>query len=115
MIPRPKKPPRPAGDNPLLRRAFDRDLRSDVFADPDFLSDAHPSRQSRVYREWLRHHGINPDTGAMTAAGIAFFTTLIEEQNARNRQRRAHRQASASMANVRHQQKRSIFRGFSGA
>jgi hypothetical protein len=99
----PKKPPRPAGDNPLLRAAFERDLRADAFVDPDFLSDAHPSRQSRVYREWLLHRGIDPDSGKMTEQGVAFFKTLIEEQNAVNRAKRSSRTAARrGMSRARH-------------
>ena len=31
------------------------------------------------FRSWLRHHGIDPKTGKMTLAGLAFFRSLAAD------------------------------------
>jgi hypothetical protein len=38
-----------------------------------------------AYVAWLRAHGIDPETGRMTAEGLAFFKTLLDEQHPRSR------------------------------
>lgn len=30
------------------------------------------------FRSWLRHHGIDPDTGRMTVDGLAFFQACLD-------------------------------------
>jgi hypothetical protein len=40
------------------------------------------------YADWLHSKGIDPQTGAMTPQGLAFFEELVAEQNARNRAKR---------------------------
>jgi hypothetical protein len=76
LHPRPK---RLLGDNALLRAHF-----REVFA-----SD--PNEDRITYARWLRAEGIDPDSGRMTAEGLAFFRSVIEEANARNRSRRVTR------------------------
>jgi hypothetical protein len=41
------------------------------------------------YAHWLRTRGIDPDTGKMTAAGIAFFKSLLDEDRSAKSRRRA--------------------------
>jgi hypothetical protein len=73
------------GDNPLLRRNFE--LNQGVpfyelerpYAVPHFRA-----RVDALYHEWLRSKGIDPETGKMTVAGLAFFRTLVEDENAQN-------------------------------
>ena len=79
---RPKKPPRLAGDNPLLRAAYHTEI------------NAFPPRTTFPYPDWLHTHGIDPETGNWTERGLAFFKALLEEQNARNRTKRAIRRAA---------------------
>ena len=45
------------------------------------------------YHGWLRSKGIDPDSGKMTLAGLAFFDELLAEQNTRNRAKRRRRAA----------------------
>jgi hypothetical protein len=73
MFRRSPKPPRLAGDNPLLRHRFEAELHT---AELELDDD---------YAEWLRAKGIDPGSGTMTEHGIASFKTLIEEQNTLNR------------------------------
>jgi hypothetical protein len=87
---RPKNLPRLAGDNPLLRAAFARSW--DMH--PRFLRGRLSLGVHEQYAAWLQSKGIEPTTGKMTEQGVAFFKTLIEEQNALNRVKRAHRQAA---------------------
>jgi hypothetical protein len=83
--------PRPAR-RVLLQEAFMRAIQS---------GDASPrSREgtsvSYDYYGWLRSKGIDPDTGKMTLDGFAFFRSLIEQHNARNRPRRDDRRRRAA-------------------
>ncbi len=76
-MPLPRKPKRPPGYNSLLLDAWLRDEESLLDRD-----------------EWLQSKGIDPDTGKMTAAGLAFFQQLVAEQNDRNRAARDRRRAA---------------------
>lgn len=87
---RPKKPPRLAGDNPILRAEFARSWN----VHPSFLRGPLSLGVHQQYAAWLQSKGIEPTTGKMTEQGVAFFKTLIEEQNALNRAKRARRQAA---------------------
>jgi len=72
-----------SGDNPLLRARY----RAELGTVPSFHAleaSGGAEALSSSYRAWLEHHGIDPDTGKMTAAGLAFFNELLLEQNARN-------------------------------
>lgn len=84
MLPR-RRPKRLAGDNPLLKRHFIQELEGKFRAGIPFATN---------YPDWLREHGIDPTTGRMTERGVAFFKTLIEEQNAVNRAKRTARRAA---------------------
>ncbi|MFZ0888200.1 MAG: hypothetical protein WA005_07090 [Candidatus Binataceae bacterium] len=71
----PKHPKRLfAADSALLRQKFAADFHlSGGPADVPSVSDA--------YREWLRDHGIEPESGQMTVAGLAFFKACVEESD----------------------------------
>jgi len=34
-----------------------------------------------AYRDWLHNHGIEPESGQMTDAGLAFFKACLEEDD----------------------------------
>ncbi len=92
------------GDNPLLRRAFERtyDLPERELERRYDVGNYQVNR-SHAYREWLRRKGIDPDTGRMTTPGLSYFRALVQEQNETNRNRRAARiAAQATMPDVRH-------------
>ncbi len=59
-----------AADTPLLRARFAEDLHLSHGA-------ADVPSQLAVYREWLCERGIEPETGRMTAAGLAFFKDCL--------------------------------------
>ncbi len=63
-----------AADTTLLRARF---------ADEFHLSRSAAEVPSRLaaYREWLRERGIEPETGHMTTAGLAFFKACLEQTN----------------------------------
>jgi hypothetical protein len=87
----PRKPKRLhlPGDNPLLRRAFERELGLPLYElERRYNVVQFQVNLNHAYHEWLRAHGIDPDTGKMTDAGVAFFKMLIDEQNAVNRAKR---------------------------
>ncbi len=94
-----RKPKRLAGDNPTLRAAFDLEMRLRMFNldvatnGASILLDI--PRDDRAYADWLREHGIDPETGKMTPHGLAFFEQLLTEQNARNRAERDRRRRAA--------------------
>ena len=54
---------------------------------------AQVSRYADLYRAWLSRHGIDPDTGRMTEAGLALFKACIEGASLRRAER---------MSDVRH-------------
>jgi hypothetical protein len=71
----PKHPKRLfAADTPLLRARF---------AEETHLAGGAVDVPSRLtaYREWLRERGIDPETGRMTTAGLAFFKVCLDEKN----------------------------------
>jgi hypothetical protein len=83
--------PRPA-KRLLLQDAFMKAIRD---------GDVSPRKREGTsveydYHGWLRSKGIDPDTGKMTLDGFAFFRSLIEQQNARNRARRTLRRRRAA-------------------
>lgn len=71
----PKHPKRLFAADILLLRAR--------FADEFHLSRGAADVPSRLaaYREWLRDRGIEPETGHMSTAGLAFFKTCLEKKN----------------------------------
>jgi hypothetical protein len=81
-----RKPKRLAGDNPLLRRTFLHECGIDPAARFNEYPELHGS-----YRAWLSIHGIDPHTGKMTDKGLAFFRSLVTQQNLENRAKRARR------------------------
>jgi hypothetical protein len=99
-----RKPKRLPGDNRLLRHAFVKQQSDDFerffghpLTNPDQL-DAFATRLAEeldlnsfgeTYRAWLTEKGIDPDTGRMTMAGLAFFEELVAQDNERHRNRRA--------------------------
>ncbi len=83
----PKHPKRLfAADTPLLRRRFADEfhLSSGTFDVPSRLA---------AYQEWLRERGIEPETGHMTTAGLAFFKACLEKKNSTRKLRNAGRPA----------------------
>jgi len=95
-----RKPKRLPGDNPLLYERFLAECReraphlpTDAIASPFAIYDrlAEAALLKAGYRTWLRRHGIDPDTGKMTAEGFTLFRSLVEEQNEKNRTRRSRR------------------------
>jgi hypothetical protein len=85
------------GDNPLLRRAFIEKQMAEfervfgrALTDPHRLDllTTELSRDlehnfGRPYRAWLTEKGIDPATGKMTEAGLAFFRSLVERRRER--------------------------------
>ncbi|MFZ0889033.1 MAG: hypothetical protein WA005_11315 [Candidatus Binataceae bacterium] len=71
----PKHPKRLfAADSALLREKFPGDFQlSGGPADVPSVPDA--------YREWLRSHGIDPESGKMTEAGLAFFKACLDKKD----------------------------------
>jgi hypothetical protein len=72
------------GDNPLLRRAFARER--DLGAEP--FHRHFPAALRPDYEGWLCQRGIEPQTGRMTPAGLAFFKSLLDGENRRCRRAR---------------------------
>jgi len=99
------RPKRLAGDHALLRRAFIEEQLAEFkthFGQPlteparleaftDRLAADQADELGEPYRAWLTAKGIDPATGKMTDDGLAFFEQLVNEQNARNRAKRLHR------------------------
>ncbi len=65
-----------AGDAPLFRRTFLHECGIDPAAP---FSDHAELRGS--YRAWLLVHGIDPETGKMTPAGLDFFRELLADEH----------------------------------
>ncbi len=79
-------PPRLRGDNPVFWAAFARAWDMD----PRFMVGRRLSPgTTRVYVEWLRERGIEPETGKMTDEGLAFFKELLDADNDRRKGRNA--------------------------
>lgn len=67
-----------AADSALLREKFAGDAQlSGGAADVPSVSD--------TYRECLRNHGIEPESGQMTDGGLAFFKACLEESDSARR------------------------------
>jgi hypothetical protein len=90
----PKHPKRLfAGDSPLLRKKFAR----------EFQLSGGPAEVTCVpesYREWLLNHGIEPENGHMTEAGLAFFKVCVEDTELTRSRKRG------EVPDVRHRLKR---------
>jgi hypothetical protein len=77
------------GDNPLLRRAFEREFElPDRELERRYYVATFQVQLNQTYRDWLRAKGINPDTGEMTPEGLAFFKMLLDEDRSRKTQLR---------------------------
>ncbi len=70
---RPTRPKAPA----LFRDRYEAELHA---AELDMAAD---------FESWLREHGIEPTTGKMTDAGVAFFKELLDADNERRARMRA--------------------------
>lgn len=68
--------PTPLRSNALFRERYEAELQA---AELDEAAD---------YVEWLRAKGVEPTSGKMTADGLKFFGSLLEERNAANRLKR---------------------------
>jgi len=97
-----KKPKRPIGHNQLLHKRYLLERFTSLSPDDAIYSAEAPDDGSPFtvletyavrtdYRAWLSSKGIDPETGTMTEEGVAFFKTVIEEQNAVNRATRGSR------------------------
>jgi hypothetical protein len=70
----------PLADHPLLRDAFLREHCPRHTPHP-----AYWHTRGTFYCHWLRDHGVDPETGKMTDAGLAFFKQLLAEEDERPR------------------------------
>lgn len=94
--PQPKSPRRPfVGDNPVFRAAFREDCTPGQAPSPRcpgvVLGLFAAGDELAAYRVWLHANGIDPDTGKMTADGLAFFKNLLDSDRARKVRRRFNR------------------------
>jgi hypothetical protein len=63
-----------AADTPLLRARFTREFALD-------RNSTYRSAFWERYEQWLREHGVEPETGRMTKSGLAFFRSCVEDND----------------------------------